>query len=71
MGRGDRRYADIIEAAWRQGPVSTCGTTASTTPSAGGVRPGGTDIETAAQRRFAVDERLPWSHLGAPTRTIC
>jgi radical SAM family uncharacterized protein len=70
MGRGDRRYADIIEAAWRQGARfdlwNDCfndGVWRDAFASAG------LDLEIAAQRSFTVDEVLPWDHLGGPDKT--
>jgi radical SAM family uncharacterized protein len=67
MGRGDRRYGEIIETAWRQGARfdlwNDCFDDSLWREA---FARSGLDIETAAQRRFAVDERLPWSHLGGP-----
>jgi len=70
MGRGDRRYADIIEAAWRHGARfdlwDECFDYARWQEAFAG---GGMDLEEAAQRRFAPDELLPWEHLGGPDKS--
>ena len=70
MGRGDRRYADIIEAAWRQGARfdlwDDCFNYATWREAFARF---GVDLEAAAQRRFAADETLPWEHLGGPAKT--
>jgi len=69
MGRGDRRYADIIEAAWRRGARfdlwDDCFRYAVWQEAAGLA---GVDLEAAAQRHFAPDETLPWEHLGGPSK---
>jgi radical SAM family uncharacterized protein len=65
MGRGDRRYAEIIEAAWRHGARfdlwDECFDYTIWREAFAGC---GVDLETAAQRGFASDEILPWEHLG-------
>jgi len=69
IGRGDRRCADAIESAWQSGArfdlwdecfdperwrdaFASCGL----------------DVDAQAQRRFALDEALPWEHLGGPDK---
>ncbi len=67
MGRGDRRYADIIEAAWRRGARfdlwNECFDYALWREA---FARHGLDPETQARRRFAPDDILPWEHLGGP-----
>jgi radical SAM family uncharacterized protein len=69
MGRGDRRYADIIESAWRHGARfdlwDECFDYAVWQEAFAGC---GVDLEAAAQRCFAPDEILPWEHLGGPAK---
>jgi radical SAM family uncharacterized protein len=70
MGRGDRRYAEIIEAAWRRGARfdlwDECFDYTRWREAFAG---GGMDLEEAAQRCFASDELLPWEHLGGPDKS--
>ncbi len=70
MGRGDRRYADIIEAAWRHGARfdlwDECFDYTRWQEAFAGA---GLDLEEAAQRCFAPDELLPWEHLGGPDKS--
>lgn len=69
MGRGDRRYADVIEAAWHRGARfdlwDDCFDYGVWRESAAQA---GVDLEAAAQRCFTPDELLPWDHLGGPAR---
>lgn len=70
MGRGDRRCADVIEAAWRRGARfdlwNDCFKYAIWREA---FADAGMDLETAAQRSFTTDEVLPWEHLGGPDKT--
>ncbi|MGE5296636.1 MAG: TIGR03960 family B12-binding radical SAM protein [Solirubrobacterales bacterium] len=70
MGRGDRRYGDIIETAWRRGARfdlwNDCFNYATWRDAFASA---GLDLETAAQRGFAADEALPWEHLGGPDKS--
>jgi radical SAM family uncharacterized protein len=67
MGRGDRRYAEIIEAAWRCGArFDLWDDCFNHTLWQEAFAEGSMDLEAAAQRRFAPDEILPWEHLGGP-----
>lgn len=70
LGRGDRRYADIIESAWRHGARfdlwDDCFDPA-LWQTAFAER--GLDPEAAARRHFERDEILPWEHLGGPARS--
>ena len=69
ISRGDRRYAQIIEAAWRRGARfdlwDECFDYTIWQEAFAGR---GVDLEAAAQRRFAPDEILPWEHLGGPDK---
>ncbi len=70
LARGDRRYAEIIESAWRRGARfdlwDECFDYA-LWRDACACR--GLDLEAAAQRRFASEEILPWEHLGGPAKS--
>jgi radical SAM superfamily enzyme YgiQ (UPF0313 family) len=67
MGRGDRRYADVIEAAWQRGARfdlwNDCFNYEIWREA---FIQAGMDLEAAAQRRFAAEDLLPWGHLGGP-----
>ncbi len=69
MGRGDRRYADIIEAAWRGGARfdlwDDCFNYALWQEA---FARSGLDLEAVAQRSFSPEETLPWEHLGGPDK---
>jgi radical SAM family uncharacterized protein len=69
MGRGDRRYAEIIETAWRRGARfdlwDDCFNHALWQEAFAGC---GMDLEAAAQKCFAPNEILPWEHLGGPDK---
>jgi radical SAM family uncharacterized protein len=70
MGRGDRRYADIIEAAWRHGArFDLWDECFDYTRWQEAFAECGTALEAAAQRGFAPDELLPWEHLGGPDKS--
>lgn len=69
IGRGDRRLAEVIEYAWRNGARFDLWSEA--------FRPEiwetafdkfGMNLDKAAQRQFAEDEILPWEHLGGPEK---
>ena len=67
IGRGDRRCADVIEAAWRAGArfdlwdeVFDCRIWQAAFAQSG------TDLDAAAKRQFDPAETLPWEHLGGP-----
>jgi radical SAM superfamily enzyme YgiQ (UPF0313 family) len=69
IGRSDRRFADVIEAAWRAGARfdlwddvfddelwrTACAQA-------------GIDLDALAQRQFDPAETLPWEHLGGPAK---
>jgi radical SAM family uncharacterized protein len=69
MGRGDRRCADAIEAAWRRGARfdlwDDCFDYATWREA---FAQAGMDLETAARQCFAPDDILPWDHLGGPDK---
>ena len=69
LGRGDRRYADIIEAAWRSGARfdlwEECFDYVLWRQA---FARSGVDLEAAAQRAFSPEEILPWEHLGGPDK---
>jgi radical SAM family uncharacterized protein len=69
MGRGDRRYADIIEAAWRRGArFDLWNDRFDYAIWQEAFAEAGVDLEAAAQRTFADDDVLPWEHLGGPDK---
>jgi radical SAM superfamily enzyme YgiQ (UPF0313 family) len=69
LGRGDRRYADIIEAAWRGGARfdlwDECFNYALWQEA---FARSGLDLEAVAQHSFSPEEILPWEHLGGPKK---
>jgi radical SAM family uncharacterized protein len=70
MGRGDRRYGDIIETAWRRGArFDLWNDCFSYSIWREAFADAGLDLETAAQRRFATEEQPPWAHLGGPEQS--
>ncbi len=67
MGRGDRRYCDVIESAWRKGAKFDLwneGFNLTIWQEAFGSA--GLELESQAQRGYETEQRLPWSHLGGP-----
>ncbi|MGA2171559.1 MAG: TIGR03960 family B12-binding radical SAM protein [Sedimentisphaerales bacterium] len=69
IGRGDRRLADVIEYAWRNGARFDLWSES--------FRPEiwreafqkyGMNLDIAAQRQFATDDILLWEHLGGPEK---
>ena len=69
IGRGDRRLADIIEYAWRNGARFDLWSE-SFKPEIWqeAFQKFGTNLDTAAQRQFSTDDVLPWEHLGGPEK---
>ncbi len=69
IGHGDRRYANIIESAWRSGARfdlwNECFNDALWQEAFAQF---GLSLDAAAQRSFAPDEVLPWEHLGGPEK---
>ena len=69
IGRGGRRWADIIEAAWRSGArFDLWDECFDYTLWQKAFEKFGFDLESLAQRQFAPDEILPWEHLGGPEK---
>jgi radical SAM family uncharacterized protein len=67
IGRGDRRCADIVQAAWQAGArFDLWNEWFDYELWRKAFEKFGLDIEAAAQRRFEPDEILPWEHLGGP-----
>jgi radical SAM family uncharacterized protein len=67
IGRGDRRFSDVIEQAWRNGAKFDLWDECfgfSLWQKA--FEKFGIDVETIAQKQFDADEILPWEHLGWP-----
>lgn len=69
IGRGDRRCADAIEAAWRAGARfdlwDECFDYEKWRDAFAGC---GLDLDRRARRCFGPDEILPWEHLGGPDK---
>lgn len=69
IGRGDRRLCSVIESAWRNGAKfdlwDECFDYELWQKAFDKFE---MTIDTAAQRYFAVDEILPWEHLGGPDK---
>jgi radical SAM family uncharacterized protein len=67
IGRGDRRFANVIESAWRSGTKfdlwNECFNYEIWEKA---FEKFGIDLETAAQKQFDTKEILPWEHLGGP-----
>lgn len=69
MGRGDRRLADVIETAWRNGARfdlwNECFQLERWRQA---FAHHGMDLDSAAQRTFMPEDILPWDHLGGPEK---
>jgi radical SAM superfamily enzyme YgiQ (UPF0313 family) len=69
IGRGDRRLANVIEEAWKNGAKfdlwDECFNPAIWQTA---FEKFGFDVDCLAQRQFAIDEILPWEHLGGPEK---
>lgn len=69
MGRGDRRMAEVIETAWRNGARfdlwNECFNLERWQQAF--VRHG-MNLDAAAQRSYGLQDRSPWEHLGGPER---
>jgi hypothetical protein len=69
MGRGDRRCAETIEAAWRRGArFDLWDDCFDYTTWREAFAQAGMDLEAAARQGFAPDDMLPWDHLGGPDK---
>ena len=69
IGRGGRKRADVIQAAWQAGARfdlwNECFDYELWQKA---FQKFGIDVEAAAQRKFKPDEILPWEHLGGPEK---
>jgi radical SAM family uncharacterized protein len=69
IGRGDRRLADVIEDAWRNGAkFDLWSETFNPAIWEEAFAKHGMNLNTIAQRQFATEEILPWEHLGGPEK---
>jgi radical SAM family uncharacterized protein len=69
IGRGDRRLAEVIEYAWRNGAkFDLWSETFNPQIWEDAFQKNGMNIDTVAQKQFATDEILPWEHLGGPEK---
>jgi len=69
IARGDRRMANIIETAWRNGAkFDLWGECFDYRIWTEAFAAAGAGADTAAQKSFAADEILPWQHLGGPEK---
>jgi len=67
MGRGDRRYGNVIETAWRKGAKFDLWNEGfDLTIWQEAFKSAGMELEQEAQRAYTPKQRLPWSHLGGP-----
>ena len=67
MGRGDRRYCDMIETAWRNGAKFDLWDEGfDLTIWQQAFKAAGMELELEAQKACVPGQRLPWSHLGGP-----
>jgi radical SAM family uncharacterized protein len=69
VGRGDRRFCDVIEQAWRSGArFDLWDECFDYTLWQRAFERFGMSVESLAQRQFGCDEILPWEHLGGPEK---
>jgi len=69
IGRGDRRCADVIEAAWHAGAkFDLWDDVFNVEVWRVAFAQFGVDFDTLAQRQFDPAEILPWEHLGGPAK---
>lgn len=69
IGRGDKRLCDVIEAAWQGGARFDLWDECFNPSIWQGVfEKFGLNLDEFAQRKFSVDEILPWEHLGGPDK---
>lgn len=69
VGRGDRRYGQVIEAAWRDGArFDLWDECFEYQRWQAAFAAAGLELEAAAQKAFEIDQRLPWEHLGGPDK---
>lgn len=71
MGRGDRRFWEAIETAWRNGAKFDLWNEGfDITIWQDAFRAAGMDLAHEAQKAYTPRQRLPWSHLGGPDEDI-
>ncbi|MCL5281548.1 MAG: TIGR03960 family B12-binding radical SAM protein [Planctomycetes bacterium] len=69
LGRGDRRHADVIEAAWHRGArFDLWDECFDYTRWQEAFAAYSMNLEEVAQRGFTPEELLPWEHLGGPDK---
>ena len=69
IGRGDRKLADVIEEAWKNGAkFDLWDEYFDPAIWQSAFEKFGLDIDTAAQKQFDAEEILPWEHLGGPEK---
>jgi radical SAM family uncharacterized protein len=69
IGRGDRRAADVIEYAWKNGAKFDLWSEAFNPKIwEEAFAKHGMNLNTVAQRQFVTEEILPWEHLGGPEK---
>jgi len=67
IGRGDRRLANVIESAWRNGAKFDLWSESFRPESwESAFQKHSMNLDVAAQRQFAANDILPWEHLGGP-----
>ncbi|MBL7215326.1 MAG: TIGR03960 family B12-binding radical SAM protein [Phycisphaerae bacterium] len=67
MGRGDRRFCEVIETAWRKGAKFDLWNEGfDLTIWQEAFETAGLNLEQEAQKGYDPKQRLPWSHLGGP-----
>lgn len=69
IGRGDRRLADVIEEAWKNGAkFDLWDEYFNPAVWQAAFEKFGLDLNALAERKFEPDEILPWEHLGGPEK---
>ena len=69
IGRGDRRLADVIEYAWKNGAkFDLWSETFKPEIWEDAFQKYGMNLDAVAQKQFSTDEILPWEHLGGPEK---
>ena len=69
IGRGDRRLAEVIEYAWRNGAkFDLWSETFNPAIWEDAFQKHGMNLNKVAQKQFSTDEILPWEHLGGPEK---
>ena len=69
IGRGDRRLADVIEYAWRNGAKFDLWSESFKSEIwENAFSQHSMNLDSAAQKQFSIDEILPWEHRGSPEK---